>query len=449
MQNILIVDDNKSELEAMTDVLSLPEYNVITSSSGKEALKIMQQQDIDVVLTDLVMPDIDGMEILKTAKSIDPDAQVIMITGHGSVDKAVEAMRAGAVNFIEKPVRSIAELREKVRKAIEEQTIRRQNIILQKQLDEKYGFNNIIGNSKQMHEIFNQLKLVAPTKANVLICGETGTGKELIAHAIHNNSPRKDKPFIPINCAALSKNLLESELFGHERGAFTGADRQRKGAFELANNGTLFLDEVSEMDYEIQAKFLRVIEDSTFMRTGGQTFIKVDVRIISATNKNLSELVQAGKFREDLYYRLKVVTINIPPLRERKEDIPLLVNAFIQEFSKENNKKVTQIDRDALDKLINYDWPGNVRELRNCIESMIVMSTSDRITLADLPPNIRGATISSDRFDIQPGMSMDEIEKSAIKKALESANGNKTKAAEMLNISIRTLYRKMDKYGLS
>ncbi len=449
MQNILIIDDNKAELEAMTDVLSLPEYNIVTSSSGKEALKIIQQQDFDVVLTDLVMPDIDGMEILKTAKSIDPDAQVIMITGHGSIDKAVEAMRAGAVNFIEKPVRSIAELREKVRKAIEEQTIRRQNVILQKQLDEKYGFNNIIGNSKQMHEIFNQLKLVAPTKANVLICGETGTGKELIAHAIHNNSPRKDKPFIPINCAALSKNLLESELFGHEKGAFTGADRQRKGAFELANNGTLFLDEVSEMDYEIQAKFLRVLEDSTFMRIGGQTFTKVDVRIISATNTNLSELVQAGKFREDLYYRLKVVTINIPPLRERREDIPLLVNAFIREFSKENNKNVTQIERDALDKLIGYDWPGNVRELRNCIESMIVMSTSDRITLADLPPNIRGVVPSSDRIDIQPGMSMDEIEKEAIKKALDSANGNKTKAAEMLNISIRTLYRKMDKYGLS
>lgn len=449
MQNILIIDDNKAELEAMTDVLSLPEYNIVTSSSGKEALKIMQQQDFDVVLTDLVMPDIDGMEILKTAKSIDPDAQVIMITGHGSIDKAVEAMRAGAVNFIEKPVRSIAELREKVRKAIEEQTIRRQNVILQRQLDEKYGFSNIIGNSKQMHEIFNQLKLVAPTKANILICGETGTGKELIAHAIHNNSPRKDKPFIPINCAALSKNLLESELFGHERGAFTGADRQRKGAFELANNGTLFLDEVSEMDYEVQAKFLRVLEDSTFMRIGGQNFIKVDIRIISATNRSLSEFVQAGKFREDLYYRLKVVTINIPPLRERKEDIPLLVNAFIREFSRENNKKVTQIDRDALDRLINYDWPGNVRELRNCIESMIVMSTSDRITLADLPSNIRGAEPTSDHFDIQPGMSMDEIEKQAIKKALESANGNKTKAAEMLNISIRTLYRKMDKYGLS
>jgi DNA-binding NtrC family response regulator len=459
MQTILIVDDDEATLEAMSDALSDQGYEIVNTSSGKEALDIMQEQQFDVVLTDLKMPDVDGMEILRTARSIDSQPLVIMITAYGSIDRAVEAMRAGAEDFIQKPVKSLGELREKVRKAIENQSLRRQNIVLQRQnvalqrqIDEKFGFSNIIGNSKQMHEVFDQLRLVAPTKANVLICGETGTGKDLIAHAIHNNSPRKDKPFVPINCAAISSSLLESELFGHEKGAFTDAIRQRQGAFELANGGTLLLDEVSEMSPEIQAKFLRVVEDQPFMRVGGKDLIKVDVRIISSTNRDLSEEVESGRFREDLYYRLKVVTINVPPLRERRSDIPLLVNAFLQEFSRENSKNINQIDREAMDRLVNYDWPGNVRELRNEIESMVVMSTSGRIEVDDLPVNIRGARVHASSQPppiVQAGMSMEEIEREVIRKTLEDTNGNRTRTAEILKIGLRTLHRKIQKYGLA
>jgi DNA-binding NtrC family response regulator len=464
MENVLIIDDDKPTLEAMSDALSTQGYEVTSKSSGKEALEAMQEKKFDVVLTDLKMPDIDGMNILKAAKDMDPHAQVILITAHGSIDTAVEAMRAGAADFIEKPVKNLKELRDKTKKAIERQiqsikeqnvtlqnqnmVLQNQNTVLQQQINEKFGFSNIIGNSKPMHDIFAQLRLVAPTKANVLIYGETGTGKELIARAIHSNSPRKDKPFIPINCAAISSSLLESELFGHEKGSFTGAIKQRQGAFELANEGTLLLDEVSEMSVETQAKFLRVVDDQKFMRLGGSSRITVDVRIISATNKDLKKEIETGKFREDLYYRLKVVTINIPPLRERKEDIPVLVNTFIREFSEKNDKNVKKISIEALDKLINYDWPGNVRELRNCIESMVVMTQSDSLEIYDLPLNIRGVAISIAQPIIQSGMSIDEMEKEAIKKALESTNGNKTQTAEILKIGLRTLHRKIQKYKL-
>jgi DNA-binding NtrC family response regulator len=440
----------------MVDTLSSQGYDIVSTSSGKEALKIMQEQPLDVILTDLKMPDVDGMEILKAARSIDPQLQVIGITAFGSVDKAVEFMSSGASYFIEKPVKNIVELREKVKKAIEQQALQRKNIalqqqneLLQRQIDEKFGFSNIIGNSEQMHKIFEQLKLVAPTKANILVCGKTGTGKDLIAIAIHHNSPRKDKPFIPINCAAIGSDLLASELFGHERGAFTGAVKQRQGAFELANEGTLFLDEVGEMSPEIQARFLRVVEGQQFRRLGGEKAIKVDVRIISATNKDLASEVEAGRFREDLYYRLKVVTVNAPTLKERRSDIPLLANAFLKELNKDNNKNVTQIDRKAMDMLMNYSWPGNVRELRNCIESMVVMSTSGRIEVADIPANISGAEDSQQTPIIQTGMSMKEIEKEMLKRTLESTDGNKTQAAKILEISIRTLHRKIDEYGLS
>jgi len=456
MQTILIVDDHEPTLEVMADALSSQGYDIVSTSSGEEALKIMQEQTLDVILTDLKMPDVDGMEILKAATNINPQPQVIGITAFGSVDKAVEFMSAGASYFIEKPVKNVVELREKVKKAIEHHSLQRenmelqyQNIALQRQIDEKFGFSNIIGNSEQMHKIFEQLKLVAPTKANILICGETGTGKDLIAIAIHHNSPRKDKPFIPINCAAISGDLLASELFGHERGAFTGAVKLRQGAFELANEGALFLDEVGEMSPEIQARFLRVVEGQPFRRLGGEKAIKVDVRIISATNKDLASEVEARRFREDLYYRLKVVTINVPTLKERRNDIPLLVNAFLKEFSKDNNKNVTQIDRKAMDLLMNYTWPGNVRELRNCIESMVVMSTSEKIEVIDLPENIRGAEDSQPLSIIQTGMSMKEIEKEMLKRTLEATNGNKTQAAKILKISIRTLHRKIDEYGLS
>ncbi|MBD3184446.1 response regulator [Candidatus Poribacteria bacterium] len=455
MNKILIVDDEENELEAMEETLSGQGYDIITKSSGKDALSSLKTENFDVILTDLKMPDVDGLEILKTAKETEPEPDVIVITGFGSVDTAVEAMRSGASDYIEKPL-DIGALREKVRKTLENQSIRRentalhrQNEALQRQINEKFGFSNIIGNSKQMRDIFQKLKLVSPTKANVLIIGETGTGKDLIANAIHINSPRKDKPFIPINCAAISSELLASELFGHERGAFTGAVKLRQGAFELANKGTLFLDEVGEMSPDIQAKFLRVVEEQQFRRLGGEKPISVDVRIISATNKDLSEEVEAKRFRQDLYYRLMGVTIDVPPLRNRKEDIPILANAFLHEANKENNKEIANIDREAMEYLINYDWPGNVRELKNYIESMVVMSVSDTITVDDLPANIRGAENSETQSIIKPGMTMEEIEKEAIRQTLEDTDGNRTKTADILKISLRTLHRKIQKYGLS
>jgi two-component system, NtrC family, response regulator HydG len=427
---------------------------VVSKASGKAALKEMQDKRFDIVLTDLKMPDIDGIEILKTVKNIDPYTQVILITAYGSVDKAVEAMKSGAEDFITKPV-SLTELRGKIKKAIENQIpnvkndiLLNQNLDFQQQIYENYGFSNIIGRSKPMQDIFNQLKLIAPTNANVLIYGETGTGKELVARAIHSNSLRKDKPFIPINCSALSKDLLESELFGHEKGAFTGAIKQRQGAFELANGGTLLLDEVSEMDIGIQAKFLRVIESQQFRRLGGEVDVSVDVRIIASTNRNLEQYVESGKFREDLYYRLRVVTINLPPLRQRREDIPFLIGSFINELSNRNGRIVSSIDREALNGLMGYEWPGNIRELKNCIESMVVMAQSQTLGVNDLPENIRNMSVSEGQSSEQGGMSMDSVEKEAIRKALESTNGNRTQAAEVLKMGLRTLHRKIKKYGL-
>ncbi|HGE69812.1 TPA: sigma-54-dependent Fis family transcriptional regulator [Candidatus Poribacteria bacterium] len=465
MQSILIIDDDKPTLEAMSDALESQGYLVVSKTSGKSALKELQERRFDIVLTDWKMPDMDGIEILKAVKNIDPFTQVILITAYGSVDNAVEAMKLGAVDYITKPVKNLAELRNKVKNAIENQIqslkqqnailqsqneiLLSQNLFLQQQINENYGFSNIIGKSKKMQDIFNQLRLISPTNANVLIYGETGTGKELIARAIHSNSLRKDKPFIPINCAALSSDLLESELFGHEKGAFTGAIKRRQGAFELANGGTLLLDEVSEMSLEIQAKFLRVVENQQFMRLGGETNVSIDVRIIAATNKNLEQEVESGKFRRDLFYRLRVVTINLPPLRERKEDIPFLVDAFIKELSSKNGKNVTSIDREALNKLMSYDWPGNIRELKNCIESMIVMAQSTKLGVEDLPENIKNITTSEIKSSSFAVMSIDDIEKEAIKKAMIATNGNKTQAAEILGMGLRTLHRKIKKYGIA
>jgi DNA-binding NtrC family response regulator len=463
MQSILIIDDDKPSLEAMSDALSSQGYFVVSKASGKTALKEMQDKRFDIVLTDLKMPDMDGIEILKTIKNMDPNALVILITAYGSVDKAVEAMKLGAEDFITKPI-SLSELRGKVKKAIEKQIqnikqqnsdlqnqnaiLLNQNLVLQQQINKNYGFSEIIGKSKPMQDIFNQLRMVAPTNANVLIYGETGTGKELVARAIHSNSLRKDKPFIPINCSALSKDLLESELFGHEKGAFTGAIKQRQGAFELANGGTLLLDEVSEMAIEIQAKFLRVIESQQFRRLGGEVDVSVDVRIIASTNRNLEQDVESGKFRRDLYYRLRVVSVNLPPLRQRREDIPFLVSDFIDELSNRNGRIVSSIDHEALNKLISYEWPGNVRELKNCIESMVVMAKSQTLGMDDLPESIRNISSSEGRPSEQIGMSIDDAEKEAIKKALESTNWNKTQAADVLKMGLRTLHRKIKKYGL-
>jgi len=451
-KRILVVDDDPSDLDVIAESLEREGYDVAKAESGKEALRLIESENFNLIITDLKLPDIDGMEILRRAKAEIPHVQVIVLTGYGTIEGAVEAMRSGAFHFLQKPV-DIVILRETVKRALEKQELELRNIYLMEQAQERYRFENLIGKSKAMQEIFRQIRRVAPTRANVLIIGETGTGKELIARAIHQHSPRRDKPFVAVNCAAIPKELLESELFGHEKGAFTGAVRQKAGYFELADGGTLFLDEIGDMSPDLQAKLLRAIETKEFWRVGGTRPIEVDVRIIAATNRDLEEAVRKGEFREDLYYRLKVFTIRVPPLRERREDIPLLVQHFIKEICEQNGMEPLKITREAMDKLINYDWPGNVRELRNVIESAVITATSDTIDVDDLPEEIRGGGRRAEeeddsRIDVRVGMSMDEIEKEAIRKTLQMTGGNKTKAANILKIGLRTLYRKIKQYGL-
>lgn len=444
---VLIVDDEQTTLDAMSEALKRVGYQVVVATSGFEALALAQSNKLDIVLVDLKLPDLSGMEVLRRIKGANPQIEVIMITGYGTIEGAVEAMQTGAADFLAKPI-DLEVLREKVKKNLEKQALKTQNINLQERVNEKFGFGNIISVSKGMNEVLRLVRQVAPLDTSVLILGESGTGKELIAHAIHNNSLRKDKPFIPVNCAALPKDLLESELFGHERGAFTGASTLRQGRFELADGGSLFLDEVGEMSLETQVKLLRVLEEKQFIRVGGSRMISVDVRIIAATNKELQEKVKSGNFRADLYYRLKVFTINIPPLRERKDDIPPLVNAFIKQFSKEMNKNVTQISREAVDLLTKYDWPGNIRELKNCIESAMVVCNSNFIQASDLPENARQAESARTSLNLYAGMTMEEAERELIKKTLEETGGNKVKSAELLKIGLRTLYRKLKTYSL-
>jgi two-component system response regulator HydG len=411
-------------------------------------LDIIRRDGIDVVITDLVMQEIDGMRILKETKENSPETEVILITGHGSVETAVTAMQKGAATYLLKPI-NIDHLRAVVDKVVEKQDIVRSNLDLHKQLEEKFGFAGIIGNSQQMHRIFNILKQIASTTATVLVVGESGTGKELIARAIHYNGPRKNHPFVELNSAAISESLLESELFGHEKGAFTGALYQRKGKFEYANNGTLFLDEVGDMPLTTQAKLLKVIEDGRIVRIGSNETIKVDVRIIAATNKDLGELVKEGQFREDLYFRFNVICLRLPPLRERQEDIFLLIDSFIKEFSKKNGKNIKDISPDARKILFRYEWPGNIRELRNCIESMIVFNQNGVLDINDIPEHIYKSNRTALTGPVFPvGVTLDEMEKELMKNTLAYVGGNRGETAKILGIGERTLYRKLEKYGL-
>ena len=447
---ILVVDDDRPSVETTIEVLEREGYQLFSASGGRQALEVLREEDINVVITDLKMPDLSGIDLLKYIQNCNLHTQVIILTGYGTTDSAVEAMREGAFNYLQKPI-DINILRQTVINALEKQLLLRQNIILREQLDDKFGFDNIIGKSKQMLELFRKIRLVAPTKATVLITGESGVGKELIAKAIHNHSPRKDSSYKPINCGVLHRELLESELFGHERGAFTGATANKRGVFEQADGGTLFLDEVGEMGPETQVKFLRVLEEHEFTRLGGDRTLHVDVRVIAATNKDLASAVQDHTFRADLYYRINRFPMPVPPLRERHEDIPLLVTAFIREFSKEHNKSLTHVTPEAMEYLKNADWPGNVRELRNVLETAVILATSHTIELKDLDSEFQNeipfpAPTSDDAF-AKVGMTMDEIEKEAIAKTLTETGGNKKRAAEMLGIGLRTLYRKLESYG--
>jgi two-component system response regulator HydG len=449
---VLIIDDEKFHAEALAESLGRVGYECVLANSGAAGLKKMEDEEFGVVLTDLKMEDMDGLAVVRKVKHLSPETVVVVITGHADTKTAVEAIKEGAVNYLVKPV-DMAELRTIVERAAEHIRLTRTNRELKQQLDEKFGFEGMIGNSTKMREVMARLRDLAPTDVTVLIQGETGTGKELIAKAIHNNSPRKSKAFSALNCTALNENLLDDELFGHEPGSFTGGDRLRKGRFEHANGGTIFLDEVGDMPLSLQAKLLRVLENKEVVRIGSNESIKVNVRVLSATNRDLESAVAAGTFRQDLYYRLKVITVRLAPLRERREDIPLLCNQFIREFNQHYRKHVTGV-AEPVRKLMNaYDWPGNVRELRNNIESMVVQDHDGILGLDDMQegdtlrkvqlPDIHASSPAS-----LIGRPLLEVERYFVQQALDKTGGNREEAARLLGIGERTLYRMIQDWKL-
>jgi two-component system response regulator HydG len=451
---VLVVDNDVAHAEAMADSLRSVGFACTIAGSGREAVSLLEHTTFEIVITDLKMPDVGGLEVLAKCKELQPDAEVVLVTGHGTIESAVEAMQRGAFNYLLKPL-DLKQLRAVVENAARSQYLRRANVELQRRLDERFGFEGVIGNSPQMHDIIVRLQRIAPTDATVLIQGETGTGKELVAKAIHQNSPRKKRPFVPLNCAALSEHILESELFGHVRGAFTDATSDRQGKFEYADGGTLFLDEVGDMPIPTQIKLLRVLESGEITRVGSNEPIKVNVRILSATNRDLEKAIAAGTFREDLYHRLKVVTIKLPRLSDRREDIPLLIDSFMKEHAKRHQKSIRGISTAARRRLLAYDWPGNVRQLRNVIESMVVVDIDEVLDLDDLPDELAPATgeaaaaAGTDGLHELVGKSLGDLEALFIAETLKVTGGNREEAASMLGIGERTLYRKIKEYGLS
>ena len=442
--NILIIDDEKNIRQGLAAALEMDGYNVLMADNGETGLQLALRGDIDLIITDLRMPGVSGEEVLQKVSSSSPGLPVIVLTGHGSIDSAVDAMRSGAYDFLTKPL-NLDRLSLIVKRALQNRELSLQHRQLKEELDSNKSFESIIGKSAEMQKIFEMVRRVASSKASVLITGESGVGKELIANAVHNLSPRKEKPLIKVHCAALSENLLESELFGHEKGAFTGANARKRGRFELAHGGSIFLDEIGEINQNVQIKILRVLQDKRFERVGGEETVETDVRVIAATNRNLEEEITKGNFREDLYYRLNVVHIHVPPLRERKDDIPLMVSSFLKEFAKENGKNITSIDSHARSALYKYDWPGNIRQLRNCMESAVVMCAGETLTLADFPPTI-SANNAQDLVQFPNGITLEEAEKIYIQESLAANQGNKSKTAEILGIGRKTLHRKLEEW---
>ena len=440
---VLVADDEAIVRQSLRDWLGDVGHQVLTAENGTQALEIIQKEQPAVLITDLVMPGMDGIELMKRAKEIAPGIEVIIITAYGSIPTAIDAIREGAYDYIEKPFcPERAELL--IEKLMEHRRLREENIALQQKLEERHRFENIIAKSPRMQQVIEVIKVVAKSNATVLITGETGTGKELVARAVHSQSYRKGKPFVAVSCAALPESLLESELFGHEKGSFTGAYAQKKGKFEVANRGTLFLDEIGEMSTNIQVHLLRVLEEKEFNRVGGNEPIKVDVRVISATNRDMKQAVAEGKFREDLFYRLNVVNIELPPLRERTEDIPLLAEHFLKGFALENQKEITGFSSEATDFLLRHEWLGNVRELENAIERAVILAQNPVIEAADLSQqNLvpAGSNVS--------GKDLKQVEKKHIQDVLAETGGNYTRAARILGISRMTLYNKARVYGLN
>ena len=443
---ILIVDDEKNTREGLVRALR-GEYAVAEAENGQRALEWLETHVADVVLSDLRMPGLDGLDLLSRLLGRESKPIVILLTAFGSVETAVEAMKRGAYDFLAKPV-NLDRLDLLLRRALAERRLGDENRRLKAQLDSKYGFENIIGASPAMQEVFETIRQAAPTRATVLIQGESGTGKELVARALHQCSPRRDGPFVPVHCAALAPTLLESELFGHEKGAFTGATERRRGRFELADCGTLFLDEIGEIDPALQVKILRVLEERKFERVGGTETLHVDVRLVAATNRDLRARVAEGAFREDLFYRLHVVNLTLPPLRERTGDVVLLAQHYLKTLAAENGKKPPAISPEAMDVLQAYAWPGNVRELRNVIERLVVLGTGDRLTVADLPAAVRDGAAGGLAIPSRAGRVLRDAERQLIADALRRHRDNRTKAAQDLGISRRTLHRKINEFGL-
>lgn len=448
----LIVDNDEAHAETMADSLSRVGYQCTVATTGAAGASLLEKDTFEIVVSDLKMPDVGGLEILAKCKEALPDAEVILVTGHGTIQSAVEAMQQGAFNYLLKPL-DLKQLRAVVDNASRNQHLRRANAELSRRLDEKFGFEGVIGNSPQMHEVIDRLRRIAPTDATVLIQGDTGTGKELIAQAIHQNSPRKKRPFVGLNCAALSENILESELFGHIKGAFTDASADRVGKFEYAHGGTLFLDEVGDMPLPTQIKLLRVLENNEITRVGSNEAIEVNVRILSATNRDLEAAIEAGTFREDLYHRLKVISIQLPRLAERSADIPLLIEHFLKMHSQRHHKEISSLTTAARRRLLAFDWPGNVRQLKNTVESMVVIDHDGVLDLDDLPDDLAtGDQAISDAGERGlgelVGKPLSEIEGLFIAETLQFTNGNREEAAGMLGIGERTLYRKIKEYQL-
>jgi DNA-binding NtrC family response regulator len=450
MACILIVDDEHHTLDALSLILRREGHTVLTAISGKEALDHLEEQDVDIILSDVKMPAMDGLSLLRQVKAEHAGVVVLMMSGHQDVTSAVEAMKEGAFDYLVKPFGKEDVVRT-VQKALAHQALLVENLALRRRVSDQFARAQVIGSSPMWRKICEMVEQVAPAKATVLITGESGTGKELIASLLHRLSSRADRPFVTLNAAALPATLLEAELFGYEKGAFTGAQQRKPGRFELADGGTLFLDEIGDMPPEVQAKLLRVLQDGTFERLGGTRTLQVDVRVVAATNKDLAQEVETQRFRMDLYYRLNVITLQLPPLRERREDIPLLVAHFLRKYAEQNHKEVTAIQQQALQRLEAYDWPGNVRELENVIERAVVLGPGPIISIAELPEHLQEkepALPANNHFVLPLHATLADIERAAIVQALQQSGGNRQSAARALDIGVATLYRKLKAYRL-
>ena len=445
--SVLIVDDEKNIRAGLSHALELDGYDTLLAADGQEALEIIADSEVDLVIADLKMPRVSGQELLRRLVEQYPSVPVIILTGHGTIATAVTAMRDGAYDFLTKPV-NLDRLSLLAKRALSTRELAQRHRALQEELESQRSDSAIIGTSAAMQRLMRVVRQVAPTKASVLVTGESGVGKELVADALHRFSDRSGRPLVKVHCAALAETLLESELFGHEKGAFTGAIGRKRGRFELANTGTIFLDEIGEINQAVQVKILRVLQEKAFERVGSEDTLQVNVRVVSATNRDLRRRIDEGAFREDLFYRLNVVHIEVPPLRERREDVPLLATAFVKEFARENGKQIEGIDARAHAALYNYSWPGNVRELRNSIESAVVMAGGSTIELAHLPPTISQAVDEPGCIRITTGSKLTDAEREIIRATLAANNGNKTRTAEVLGIGRKTLHRKVAEYGL-